>query len=121
MEKTAFRAATRYAERKGYEILETCPPFIGAADNGVFAMIGVTHFAEGDFADDPAPCREDYERAMVKMALAGGVPTDVPIRLDHVSIRIVSEETAILRHHIGLDFGGREDADRGAEKSDAGL
>ena len=54
-------------------------------------MIGVTHFAEGDFADDPAPCREDYERAMIKMALAGGVPTDVPIRLDHVSIRIVSE------------------------------
>ena len=115
MEKTAFRAATRYVERKGYEILETCPPFIGAADNGVFIMIGVTHFAEGEFTDDPAPCREDYERAMIKMALAGGVPTDVPIRLDHVSIRIVSEEAAILRHHIGLDLVWRELEDGGTE------
>ena len=43
------------------------------------------------------------------------VPTDVPIRLDHVSIRIISEETAILRHHFDLDFVGRELEDGGTE------
>lgn len=107
MEKTAFRAATRYIERKGYEILETCPPFIGAAVDGVFAMIGVTCFTEGDFADDPAPCWEDYRHAMFQMMLADAIPTDMPFRADHLSIRVVSEQTAIIRHHIGFDPEGR--------------
>lgn len=121
MEKMTFWAAQRYLERKGCEITGTHPGFIGALDDGVFVVAGVTFFTEGDFEDDPAPCRSDYERAMVDMAAAGEVPRNLPLRLDHVSIRVINEETAIIRHHIGLDPDRREDADRGAEACDASL
>lgn len=104
MNQRSFWAAEKYLERKGYEIIETCPPFIAAAADGVCAMVGVTYFTEGEFSDDPAPSREDYERAMIKMGTAGCLPPDTPVRTDHISVRIVSEQTAILRHHIGLDF-----------------
>lgn len=102
-------AAARYLEQRGYEILErnwTC--FAGEADIIardeewlVFVEVKTRRNTDKGFPSDAVDARkrEKYEKiALAYAATYSG--TEVPVRFDVVSIVVIGNGKAMIRHHM---------------------
>lgn len=93
LQEKAVKAATRFIERKGFELLET----------------GWTspEYGEGGFEGGKVK-RSDLEIAAASW-LAGNCPDgDIQVRFDIIDMLVVSTDRALLRHHINAFSCGVE-------------
>ena len=123
LQEKAVKAATRFIERKGYELLETgwTPPEgavidLIADDEGTIVFIDVTANTteEGGFQNGK------YTREQLELAAAcwlGGnmVEGDIAIRFDFIDMIVVSDDRALLRHHINAFSCGVEQSKQEVE------
>ena len=105
----AIKASERFLESRGYEILETsweCTA--GGADiiarddaDVVFVEVNAKTNTEAGF---PAEAGTEAKRAKFERTaiayMAGYEETDVSVRFDIISMVIIGESRAMLRHHI---------------------
>lgn len=108
LKERAIKATKLFLERRGYGVVETgweCPA--GAIDvvatddeTLVFVEVSARATAEGGFPEGGG--REDRGRretvAIAYLAEHEGV--DCPVRFDNVSLVVLGEDKAFLRHHI---------------------
>ena len=109
LNRKAIKASKIFLERKGYEVLETsweCPAgsidIIARDDSGiVFIEVNATSMNHGSFPDeaDTAAKRTRFERIALAY-MAGRDETNMSIRFDIVSMVVMNESRAMLRHHI---------------------
>lgn len=108
-----IKAAKQYLRRRGMEVL-TDEPFeceagtieiIAKDEDGALCFIGVT-VAE---SSTPFPACKDEDRrmsleaiAMSFLAVRGDEYVDCQVRFDRVDIRVVSDDRALIRHHINM-------------------
>lgn len=102
-------AATRFLRRRGYEIVERnwkCPA--GEADiiarDGdavVFVEVKTRTSIEKGLPSDAVDQRkrERYEK-IAALFLRGFEAVDVPVRFDVVSLLVIGDDRALIRHHI---------------------
>ena len=105
----AIKASERFLESRGYEILETsweCSAGgadIIARDDAavVFVEVNARTGAEAGF---PAEAGTEAKRAKFERTaiayMAGYEETDVSVRFDIISMVVIGESRAMLRHHI---------------------
>lgn len=104
LQEKAVKAATRFIERKGYELLEagwTSPEgtqidlVANDEDTLVFIDVTATEYGEGGRVK-----RGDLEITAASW-LAGNSPDgDIQVRFDIIDMLVVSTDRALLRHHI---------------------
>lgn len=110
LREKGVQAASRFLHRRGYEILEThwsCSA--GEADiiarDGdavVFVEVKTRLGLECGFPSDAVDPKVRSRFEKVALAYLAEVEiVDVPIRFDVVAIVALSEERAVIRHHIG--------------------
>ncbi|WP_251179317.1 YraN family protein [Adlercreutzia agrestimuris] len=107
-------AAARFLERRGYEIVArnwTC--YAGEADiiardddAVVFIEVKTRRNCDKGMPSEAVTRekRERYERIALEY-LKDCVISDAPVRFDIVSIVVISDDRALVRHHINA-FGG---------------
>lgn len=106
IEERGVLAAKAFLERKGYEILgelEGPAQFVAEdPEEGtiVFVAVETKDIGTTEFPDERAsmPEREVFEKAAIQW-LATQDRVDRSIRFDYISIVVVSEGRAMLRHH----------------------
>ena len=117
LQEKAVKAAARFVERKGYELLEAgwAPPPEGTQidliandeDALVFIDVTATEYGEGGF-EDLKVSRSDLEIAAASW-LAGNSPDgEIQVRFDIIDMLVVSADGALLRHHINAFSCGVE-------------
>ena len=106
LHERAVEAASRFVERKGYEILDrnwSCEGVAGrldlvAMDEGVIDVTAANR-EEGGFSEGNLT-REQFE-LLAASWLEGSTPEgDVPVRFDGIDMIVVNAGRALLRHHI---------------------
>ena len=105
----AIKASERFLESRGYEILETsweCAAGgadIIARDDAavVFVEVNARTGAEAGFSAEAGTeaKRAKFERTAIAY-MAGYEETDVSVRFDIISMVVIGESRAMLRHHI---------------------
>ncbi|EHF02643.1 hypothetical protein HMPREF1008_00288 [Olsenella sp. oral taxon 809 str. F0356] len=108
LNEKAIAAAERFLDRRGYEILDTnweAPDGFGtvdiiAADEDtiVFVDVEATRGTDGFPAEENA--RGKREALAAKWLAENPERSDTAIRFDAISMMVVSEDRALLRHHI---------------------
>lgn len=116
LQEKAVKAATRFIERKDWEIVETSwtspegttiDLIANDEDTLVFIDVTATEYGEGGFEGGKVS-RTDFEIAAASW-LAGNSPDgDVPVRFDIIDMLVVSTDRALLRHHINAFSCGVE-------------
>ena len=116
LQEKAVKAATRFIERKGYELLETgwtspegtkIDLVANDEDALVFIDVTATEYGEGGFEGGKVK-RSDLEIAAASW-LAGNTPDgDIQVRFDIIDMLVVSADRALLRHHINAFSCGVE-------------
>lgn len=112
----ALKAAERFVERRGYEVLDSNWSREGLAgridlvanDEGsiVFIAVSATDHSEDGFVESPIS-REQTE-VLAANWLASNTPEgDVTVRFDAIDMIVVSPDRALLRHHINR-YGSAE-------------
>lgn len=113
LNERAMKAAGRYLEMKGMEIVDEGWAKDGLAggidivadDCGaiVFVDVTVSTVGDGGFRESPLS-REQAE--LLAASWLGEHPdaADVEVRFDHVALMVCAESRAILRHHVNC-FG----------------
>ena len=110
LNEKAKKAASRYLEHRGYDILEegwSCPA--GASDiiaeeDGTLAFIDVKARRDADkgFPEEYPTAAERTRREMIALAyLASHELDEMTVRFDNIAIVVMGESRALLRHHIG--------------------
>ena len=104
MKEKAMGAVKAFLERKGYEIVDEAwqgPEGIGGIDDAT-VRIGTDGFPEAHRA-------RGLREALAATWLAGNSDdyADTPVRFDEVTMMVVKENRALLRHHINC-FGEME-------------
>lgn len=104
LQEKAVKAAARFIERKGYELLETgwtspegtrIDLIASDEDTLVFIDVTATEYGEGGKVK-----RGDLEIAAASW-LAGNTPDgEMQVRFDIIDMLVVSADRALLRHHI---------------------
>lgn len=110
LQDKAIQAAVRYLERRGYDIVETEWSADGgivsgtidvvARDDGAYVFVDVTAtpISEGGFGDGAD--RGKMELLAASWLKDNDAEADFPVRLDKLSMIIIGEDRAFLRHHI---------------------
>lgn len=102
-------AAARYLEQRGYEVLErnwTC--FAGEADIIardeewlVFVEVKTRRNTDKGFPSDAVDARKREKYEKIALAYAAEYSgTEVPVRFDVVSIVVIGNGKAMIRHHM---------------------
>ena len=116
LQEKAVQAATRFCERKDYEILGTgwvspegTKVDLIADDEGCLVFIDVTakEYGKG-FMENGKIARSDFEVAAAAWLAAHPDEADVKVRFDLIDMLVVSESRALLRHHINAFSCGVE-------------
>lgn len=112
LQEKAVKAAARFIERKGYELLETgwtspegtrIDLIASDEDTLVFIDVTATEYGEGGKVK-----RGDLEIAAASW-LAGNTPDgEMQVRFDIIDMLVVSADRALLRHHINAFSCGIE-------------
>ena len=113
LQEKAVKAAARFIERKGFELLETgwtspegTQIDLIASDDDTLVFTA-TEYGEGGFEGGKVK-RSDLEIAAASW-LAGNSPDgDIQVRFDIVDMLVVSTDRALLRHHINAFSCGVE-------------
>ena len=115
LQEKAVKAAARFIERKGFELLEAgwASPegtlidlIANDGDALVFIDVTATEYGEGGFEGGKVK-RGDLEIAAAAW-LAGNSPVEIQVRFDIIDMLVVSTDRALLRHHINAFSCGVE-------------
>lgn len=116
LQERAVQAAARFIERKDFDLLETgwtspegttIDLIANDANTLVFIDVTATEYGEGGFEDGKVS-RDDMEIAAAAW-LASGLPDgDARVRFDIIDMLVVSENRALLRHHVNAFSCGVE-------------
>lgn len=108
----ATKAASRFLEHRGYEVLETgwkCPAGtsdIVAEDGDVLVFVDVSARSSVDrgFPTDSCSQETRARREMVALAYLSEHPdvTERLIRFDNVALLVVGPDRAMVRHHTNV-------------------
>lgn len=108
----ATKAASRFLEHRGYEVLETgwkCPAGtsdIVAEDGDVLVFVDVSARSSIDrgFPTDSCSQETRARREMVALAYLSEHPdvTERLIRFDNVALLVVGPDRAMVRHHTNV-------------------
>lgn len=108
LQEKAVRAAIRFCERKGYEIIDTdwvsregAKVDLVAKDKDCLVFIDVTakEYGDGPLEGGKIP-RSDFEVAAAGWLADNPEEADIQVRFDTVDMLVVSASKALLRHHI---------------------
>lgn len=104
MKEKAVKAGKRYMEFHGFEYLgETSNGFhvfFNEEDGFRFANICMT-YKSVDFAkSDVNTLRYDFEQAVLEWFMEHDKPIDQPIHCDEISLNIVADDRAIIKHFV---------------------
>lgn len=100
----AISAAARYLDRRGYEVLtdsnEGAAKIVALDEEGTLVFCSVT--VKTDSLGEEEVPRSDMEMSAANYLAANAKETeaDVRIRLDVITLLVVSAERALIRHHI---------------------
>ena len=99
----AVGAAVKFLGLKHWRNIERvdCAPFdLIARDGETLVFVHVEAATEGEFPAEPT--RADYERGMVAYMIEnpGIIEPDVSVRVDTVTMALVGNDRALLRHHV---------------------
>lgn len=103
--------AVAFLERRGYGTVDqnwscsegTIPIVAKDGDTVVFTDVKIRASVEGGFPEEPAEVVRAHWELMAALYLrehAGDYDGDFTIRFDVISILVISEDKAIVRHHI---------------------
>ena len=105
----AVKASARYCELKGYEVVEqnwspegseeSVPLIAYDGDVLVFVDVTVRNGFEG-FVPESETDREAMEVLAAKYLAQADLDANVEIRFDIISMMVVREDRAMLKHHI---------------------
>lgn len=116
LQEKAVKAATRFIERKGYELLETgwtspegtqIDLVANDEDTLVFVDVTAIEYGEGDFEGGKVK-RGDLEIAAASWLAANSPDGEIQVRFDIIDMLVVSADRALLRHHINAFSCGVE-------------
>ena len=116
LQEKAVKAATRFIERKGYELLEAgwASPegtlidlIANDEDTLVFIDVTATEYGEGGFEGGKVK-RSDLEIAAASWLAVNTPDGDIQVRFDIIDMLVVSTDRAPLRHHINAFSCGVE-------------
>lgn len=116
LQEKAVKAATRFIERKGFELLETgwespegtTVDLIATDEDAlVFIDVTATEYGEGGFEGGKVS-RADFEIAAAGWLASHPEGPDTQVRFDIIDMLVVSEDRALLRHHINAFSCGVE-------------
>lgn len=116
LQEKAVKAAARFIERKGYELLEagwTSPEgtridlVANDEDTLVFIDVTATEYGEGGFEGGKVK-RSDLEIAAASWLAANSPDGEIQVRFDIIDMLVVSADRALLRHHINAFSCGVE-------------
>ena len=117
MHERAVKAAARYAEIKGYEVVDrdwASEALAGridlvAKDDGAYVFIEVTVVdrSEGGFAEGHLT-REQLEVLAATWFADNAPDAEAPVRFDAIDMIVIGGSKALLRHHINK-LGCHED------------
>lgn len=108
LQEKAVKAATRFIERKGYELLDTgwASPegtqidlIASDGDTLVFIDVTATEYGEGGFEGSKVK-RGDLEIAAASWLAVNSPDGEIQVRFDIIDMLVVSADRALLRHHI---------------------
>lgn len=107
LQAKAIQAASRFCERRGYEILDTSWAPDGsssqvdlvARDEEAIVFIDVTATAEDGFEDGHTE-RADMEVLAAAWLDQNSPEGDIAVRFDTIDMIVVAEDRALLRHHL---------------------
>lgn len=116
LQEKAVKAAARFIERKGFELLETgwtspegTKIDLIASDDGILVFIDVTatECVEGGFEGGKLK-RNRFEIAAASWLAGNSSDDDIQVRFDIIDMLVVSTDKALLRHHINAFSCGVE-------------
>ncbi len=116
LQDKAVQAATRFCERKDYEILDTgwtsnegTTVDLVAKDDDclVFIDVAAKEYGEGPLEDGKI-ARSDFELAAAGWLATNPGEADVQVRFDIIDMLVVSDSKALLRHHVNAFSCGVE-------------
>ena len=116
LQEKAVKAATRFIERKGFELLEagwTSPEgtridlIANDGDTLVFIDVTATEYGEGGFEGGKVK-RRDLEIAAASWLAANSPDGEIQVRFDIIDMLVVSADRALLRHHTNAFSCGVE-------------
>ena len=108
LKERAIKATKLFLERRGYEVVETgwkCPAGaidVVATDDETLVLVEVSARTadEGGFPESSGPKDRGRRETAAIAYLAEHEGVDRPVRFDNVSLVVLSEGKAFLRHHI---------------------
>ena len=111
LNKKAKKAAARYLELRGYEIVERNWAFgddsidVIAIDNNDYALcfidITVSTFDGGAFKPTNAEnMRAKFERAACAWLITRGDYCDIAARYDLIDVKVLNDSRAMIKHHV---------------------
>lgn len=108
LQEKAITASEKFLERRGYEIIDTnweVPDGFGtidivAEDEGAIVFVDVKATRGTDGLPDEDPTRGKREILAAKWFAENPEHADMATRFDAISMMVVSEDRAFLRHHI---------------------
>lgn len=116
LQEKAVKAATRFIERKGYELLETgwtspegtrIDLIASDEDTLVFIDVTATEYGEGGFEGGKVK-RGDLEIAAASWLAVNSPDGEMQVRFDIIDMLVVSADRVLLRHHINAFSCGAE-------------
>lgn len=111
LNEKAKKAASRYLERRGYDILEegwassagTSDVIATEGDTLVFVDVKARRDTDKGFPEGRVDAAERTRREMVALAyLAEHDFADMAVRFDNVSLVVIGDDRALVRHHINV-------------------
>lgn len=106
LQERAHLATIKFLERRGYEILDDNPDLEGIdlvaqeADTVVFVQTAVREGTDKGFSS--LRSSRDTLETSAALWLSKQEKTDIRCRFDHISLMVLSENKAFLRHHINV-------------------
>jgi len=110
LENRAIKAASMFVARRGYEVLDEewgipeqeVKIDLVARDMDDIVFIDVKARAHGDSLPNEDIDRRRLESVAAKWLAAHPEEVDVTVRFDAISLLVVGENRALLRHHINV-------------------
>lgn len=100
MQERVINAAELCLQRKGYEVLDVTSKFVVASDEDETLVFVHVSYTDGGEDFPPTPNRTYFERFAFSWLMKNEYADECPIRFDDLSMRVVGQERAFVRHHI---------------------
>lgn len=108
IETKGIEAAEKFLTHRGYEIItkdfDEAADFVAKDPDGAIVFIRV-ETKRGWIGDSKTASRAKLEQTMLRFFVDRGEYADHSVRFDTVSVMVVSDDRAVIRHHLN-SLGG---------------